>query len=42
MLLSHQVKQNLIITNKSLKYELADELPSDVQLKKKSQNSMEL
>ena len=33
MLLSQQVKQNVIITNKNVKYELTDELPNDVRLK---------
>ena len=34
MLLSQQVKRNVIITNKNVKYELTDELPNDVRLKK--------
>ena len=42
MFLSQQVKRNVIITNKNGKYELSDEFPNDVSLKKKSQNSMEL
>ena len=33
MLLSQQVKQNVIITNKNVKYELTDELLNDVRLK---------
>ena len=33
MFLSQQVKRNLIITNKTGKYELTDELPNDVRLK---------
>ena len=32
--LSQQVKQNVIITNKNVKYELTDELPKNVRLKK--------
>ena len=36
MLLSQQVKRNVIITNKNSKYELTDELSDDVR------NSMEL
>ena len=32
MFLSQQVKPNVIITNKNSKYELIDELPSDVRL----------
>ena len=31
-----QVKRNLTITNKNGKYELTDELPNDVKLKKMS------
>ena len=34
MFLSQQVKRNVIIASKNIKYELADELPSDVRLKK--------
>ena len=34
MFLSQQVKRNMIITNKNGKYELSDELPIDVRLKK--------
>ena len=33
-LFSQQVKRNVIITNKNGKYELIDELPNDVSLKK--------
>ena len=33
MLLSQQVKRNVIITNKNVKYELTDELLNDVRLK---------
>ena len=35
--LSQQVKQNMIITSKNGKYELTDELPNDVRLKKISE-----
>ena len=31
---SQQVKQNVIITNKNVKYELTDKLPNNVRLKK--------
>ena len=41
MFLSQQVKRKVIITNKNGRYELTDELPNDVRLKKIS-NSMEL
>ena len=34
MFLSQEVKRNVIITNENDKYELTDELPSDVRLKK--------
>ena len=34
MFLSHQVKRNVIITNENGKYELNDELPNDLRLKK--------
>ena len=34
MFLSQQVKRNVIITNKNGKYELSDEFPNDVSLKK--------
>ena len=34
MLLSQQVKRNVIITNKNVKYKLTEELPNDVRLKK--------
>ena len=34
MFLSQQVKRNVIITNENGKYELIDELPNDVRLKK--------
>ena len=34
MFLSQQVKRNVIIINKNAKYELTDELPNDVRLKK--------
>ena len=34
MFLSQQVKRNVIITNKNIKYELTDELPNDVRLNK--------
>ena len=37
MFLSHQAKQSMIITSKNGKYELNDELPSDVRLKKISE-----
>ena len=37
MFLSQQVKRNEIITNKNGKYELTDELPNDVRLKKISE-----
>ena len=37
MFLSHQVKRNVIITNKNGKYELSDEFPNDVSLKKISE-----
>ena len=39
MFLSHQVKRSLIITNKNGKYELTDELPNDVRLKKISRKT---
>ena len=32
MLLSQQVKRNVIITNKNVKYKLTEELPNDVRL----------
>ena len=38
MLLSQQVKQDLNITNKNGKYELTDELPNNVKLKKVSKH----
>ena len=31
---SQQVKRNVIITNKNVKYELTDKLPNNVRLKK--------
>ena len=34
MFLSQQVKRNVIITSKNGKYELIDELPNDLRLKK--------
>ena len=34
MFLSQQVKRNVIITTENGKYELTDELPNDVRLKK--------
>ena len=34
MFLSHQVKGNVIIISKNVKYELTDELPNSVRLKK--------
>ena len=34
MLFSQQVKRNVFVTNKNVKYELTDELPNDVRLKK--------
>ena len=34
MFLLQQVKRNVIITNKSGKYQLTDELPNNVRLKK--------
>ena len=34
MFLSQQVKRKVVITNKNGKYELTDELPNDVRLKK--------
>ena len=34
MFLSQKVERNVIITNKYGKYELTDELPNDVRLKK--------
>ena len=34
MFLSQQAKRNVIITNKNGKYELTDELPNDIRLKK--------
>ena len=34
MLFSQQVKRNVFVTNKNGKYELTDELPDDVRLKK--------
>ena len=34
MFLSQQVKRNVIITNENGKYELTDEFPKDVRLKK--------
>ena len=34
MFLSQQVKRYMIITSKTGKYELTDELPNDVKLKK--------
>ena len=34
MFLSQQVKRNMIFTNKNGKYELTDELPNVVRLKK--------
>ena len=34
MFFSQQAKWNVIITNKNGKYELIDELPNDVKLKK--------
>ena len=37
MFLSYQAKQSIIITSKKGKYELNDELPSDVRLKKISE-----
>ena len=37
MFLSQQVKRNVIITSKNGKYELTDELPNDVRLKKISE-----
>ena len=37
MFLSQQVKQNVVITSKNSKYELTDELPNDVRLKKISE-----
>ena len=36
MFLSQQVKRNVIITNKNGKYQLTDELPKNVRLKKNS------
>ena len=36
MFLSQQVKRNVFITNKNGKYQLTDELPNDVRLKKMS------
>ena len=35
MFLSQQVKRNVIVTNRNVKYELTDELPNDLRLKKK-------
>ena len=37
MFLSQQVKRNVIITDKNRKYELTNELPNDVRLKKISE-----
>ena len=37
MFLSQQVERNVIITSKNGKYELTDELPNDVRLKKISE-----
>ena len=34
MFFSQQVKQNVTITNKNGKYELTDELPNEIRLKK--------
>ena len=34
MFLSQQVKQAVIITNENVKYELTDEFPNNVRLKK--------
>ena len=34
MFLSQQVKRNVIITNENGKYELTDEFPNDMRLKK--------
>ena len=34
MFLSQQMKRNVIIINKNVKYELTEELPNDVRLKK--------
>ena len=34
---SQQVKRNVVITSKNSKYELTDELPNDVRLKKISE-----
>ena len=34
MFLSQQVERNVIITNQNAKYELTDELPNDLRLKK--------
>ena len=34
MFLSQQVKRNVIATNKNVKYELTEEFPNDVRLKK--------
>ena len=36
--LSQQVKRNVIITNKNVKYQLTDELPNDLKLKKNLKN----
>ena len=41
MFLSQQMKRNMIFTNTNGKYELTDELPSDVNLRK-PQNFTEL
>ena len=38
MFFSQQVKWNVIITNKNGKYELTEELPKDVRLKKISKS----
>ena len=34
MFVSQQMKRNIIITNKNIKYELTDELPKDIRHKK--------
>ena len=34
MFLSQQMKRNVTIINKNVKYELTEELPNDVRLKK--------